>query len=147
MTLSRFTAMPHARAAASFEPSANTCRPKTVLRSTRVMMSASAAASHTPGATSIHGCGGKVTASPFTQHHGQVRDRKIAFGRTCHERKKQHHDAEPDERPQCAQPAPAETTARGGRGGGGGGRAHGVNFPGFVIPSVARNLLSVACDQ
>src|SRR5713101_1970370 len=50
----RSVAMPHARAAASLDPSAKTRRPKTVRRKTTAARMAKAIAIQTPGATSSH---------------------------------------------------------------------------------------------
>ena len=66
----RSVLMPQARAASSFEPMAKTRRPKTLLRSTSVINAASAIANQTPGANSIHGREGKVTASSLIQVAG-----------------------------------------------------------------------------
>src|SRR2546422_867260 len=62
--------MPHARAAASFEPSANTCRPKIVFCKSTATKMASKRAIHTPGATMSQRCLGNVTASSLTQVGG-----------------------------------------------------------------------------
>jgi hypothetical protein len=62
--------MPHARAAASFEPRAKTRRPKTVLRKTTAAQIASTIAIHTPGATSNHAGLGNITSNSFNQVPG-----------------------------------------------------------------------------
>src|ERR1044071_6975459 len=64
--------MPQARAAASLEPSANTRRPKTVLRKTTAITMANRIASHTPGATSSQEGEGNVTARLLTQVSGTL---------------------------------------------------------------------------
>ncbi len=65
-------AMPQARAAASLEPRANTRRPNTVRRRTNAMSRARPRVIQTPGAKTIHGAGGKVTASSLTQVAGAL---------------------------------------------------------------------------
>src|SRR2546426_506641 len=62
--------MPHARAAAAFEPSGNTCRPKIVFCKSTATRMASKRAIHTPGATMSQRCLGNVTASSLTQVGG-----------------------------------------------------------------------------
>ena len=62
--------MPQARAAPSFDPIANTRRPKTVLRSTIAASTASSAVSQTPGATISQDAVGNVTASSLIQVAG-----------------------------------------------------------------------------
>ena len=62
--------MPQARAACSFEPSANTWRPNTVRESTVAVSAASASMIHTPGGSTIHAWRGNVTSRSFTQVGG-----------------------------------------------------------------------------
>ena len=64
--------MPQARAAASFEPRAKTRRPNTVRRRTKAMRTARTSVIQTPGAKTIHGTGGKVTASSLIQVGGTL---------------------------------------------------------------------------
>jgi hypothetical protein len=62
---------PQRRAAASFEPSANTCRPKTVLLRRREVAAASAIATHTPPGARTRGVGRR---HPAVDRRGVVVD-------------------------------------------------------------------------
>src|SRR6266446_5047188 len=66
----RSVAMPHARAAASLDPSAKTRRPKTVRRKTTAARMAKAIAIQTPGATSSHSDLGTVSNRSLAQVSG-----------------------------------------------------------------------------
>src|SRR6185369_115201 len=68
----RSVAIPQARAAASFDPSANTRRPNTVLRNTIAAHTARMIAIQTPGATSNHEGLGNITNNSFNQVSGML---------------------------------------------------------------------------
>ena len=64
--------MPHARAASSLEPTANTRRPKTVRRSTVAVSTASASVIHTPGESTIQAARGNVTTRSLSHVGGTL---------------------------------------------------------------------------